>query len=184
MKLLSGLVHIDGNLLCAVDVETTGRQPGFHEIIQIGIQPLNSRIEPMDDVLPFYQYIKPDHPERVDRYATAVHRLSIDWLVQNAPDRWTVEELLEEMAASEPLPEVAEEAPPAPSKKPKKDELPKDPHGRQRALISKYNAPTDPRAALAKGRGLLLTAKDLNEWQEICEAFCIPGSVSGRWSPR
>lgn len=96
MKFHNGLVHLGGNLLCAVDVETTGREPGFHEIIQIGIQPLNSRIEPLEDVLPFYQYIKPDHPERVDRQATTVHRLSIDWLIQNAPDRWTVEELLEE----------------------------------------------------------------------------------------
>lgn len=95
-KIHSGLVHIDGNILCAVDVETTGREPGFHEIIQIGIQPLNSQIEPLADVVPFYQYMKPEHPERVDRFATAVHRLSIDWLVQNAPDRWMVEDLLAE----------------------------------------------------------------------------------------
>ena len=96
MKLHSGLVHLDGNVLCAVDVETTGRVPGYHEIIQVGMQPLNSRIEPLEDVLPFYQYIRPEHPDRVDRRATAVHRLSIDWLLQHAPDRWTVEELLEE----------------------------------------------------------------------------------------
>ena len=96
MKVHSGLVHLDGHILCAVDVETTGRTPGFHEIIQIAIQPLNSRIEPLEGVVPFVHYIKPDHPERVERQATAVHKLSIDWLISNASDRWTVEELLEE----------------------------------------------------------------------------------------
>lgn len=96
MKVHSGLVHLDGHLLCAVDVETTGRVPGYHEIIQIAIQPLNSRIEPLEDVIPFVHYIKPEHPDRVDKQATAVHRLSIDWLLMNGVDKWTVEELLEE----------------------------------------------------------------------------------------
>lgn len=96
MKIHSGLVHLNGNLLCAIDVETTGRTPVYHEIIQIAVQPLNSRIEPLEDVIPFVHYIKPDHPERVELQATAVHRLSIDWLMLNAPDRWVVEELLEE----------------------------------------------------------------------------------------
>jgi DNA polymerase III epsilon subunit-like protein len=96
MKIHSGLVHLNGNLLCAVDVETTGRVPGYHEIIQIAIQPLNSKIEPLEGVVPFIHYIKPDHEDRVDPRATAVHRISIDWLLTNAPDRWTVEELLED----------------------------------------------------------------------------------------
>ncbi len=104
MRLPNGLVHLDGNLLCAVDVETTGRIPGYHEIIQIAIQPLNSKIEPLEDVIPFVHYIKPEHAHRVDSRSTAVHKISIDWLLLNAADRWVVEELLEEWWAKLNLP--------------------------------------------------------------------------------
>ena len=29
-SIYSGLVHINGNLLASVDLETTGRRPGYH----------------------------------------------------------------------------------------------------------------------------------------------------------
>lgn len=103
-KTYKSIVHLNGNLLAAVDVETTGRTPGYHEIIQIAIQPLDSRIEPIEGVNPFYQFIKPEYPERVEKKATAVHKLDINWLMTHAMDKWKVEELLIEWWESLDLP--------------------------------------------------------------------------------
>ena len=45
VKVYSGLVHLNGNLMAAVDLETTGTQPGYHEIIQIAVVPLDSEFQ-------------------------------------------------------------------------------------------------------------------------------------------
>lgn len=58
--------HLNDNVLCAIDVETTGAQEGYHEIIDIAIIPLNYDIEPMEHVIPFNIPICPEFPERVD----------------------------------------------------------------------------------------------------------------------
>lgn len=100
----SGFVHLNGHLLAAVDVETTGRTPAWHEIVQIAIQPLNSHIEPLKDVLPFYQHIKPEHPERAEKKAMAVHKIDMDWLLIHASDQWKVAELLDEWWTALDLP--------------------------------------------------------------------------------
>ena len=92
----SGFVHLNGNILAAVDVETTGRRPGWHEIIQIGIQPLDSNLNPSKEAAPFYHFIKPEHPERAEKRATAVHRIDINRLMLHSPDKWKVADLLDE----------------------------------------------------------------------------------------
>jgi DNA polymerase III alpha subunit (gram-positive type) len=96
IKIPNSLVNLGGNLLCAVDVETTGRMAGYHEVIQIGVQPLTSEIRPMTDVMPFYMDIAPDHPERAEATATAVHGLNIDNLVANAPSQSKAADLFDE----------------------------------------------------------------------------------------
>lgn len=68
--------HWNGNQVCAVDTETTGLDPHWHEIVQIAILPLDSNFEPRQDVLPFYVNMKPENPERVDREAVKVNRLA------------------------------------------------------------------------------------------------------------
>ncbi len=93
---LPGFVHLHGNILAAVDIETTGRDPMRHEIIQIGIQPLDSHCEPLTDVSPFYFNIKPEYPERAEPSATRVHGLDLDDLILHAPDKWQVADYLDE----------------------------------------------------------------------------------------
>jgi DNA polymerase III epsilon subunit-like protein len=92
---LPGFVILNGNVLAAVDVETTGRTPGWHEVIQIGIQPLNSRCEPLEDTSPFYFNIRPEHPERAEAKATQVHKLDLDYLMTHAPTKWQVADWLD-----------------------------------------------------------------------------------------
>lgn len=103
-KTYSGLVNLNGNVLAAIDFETTGRRAGYHEIIQIGIVPLNSDIRPLDGVRPFYTTVKPLYPERQERGAGYVHGLDINEIVLHAPEPGRVQDLLIEWFAKLELP--------------------------------------------------------------------------------
>jgi len=100
----SHLLNMDGNMLVAVDVETTGRVAGYHEIIQIGVVPLTSSIEPVPDINPFYMDIAPAHPERCEHGAQMVHGLDIETLINNCPDHWKVADLFDDWFQSLNLP--------------------------------------------------------------------------------
>ena len=78
---------MNGNLPCSIDIETTGGYADEHEIIQIGIQPLDQHWEPALE--PFYVNVKPLTPETANPEATAVHGLSVDDLIINGvhPDQ-------------------------------------------------------------------------------------------------
>lgn len=88
-KIYSCMPHLNGNLLCAVDLETTGVRAGYHEPIQIAVLPLNSDIKPADEVRPFYVNIAPQRPARASLEASRIHKLDIDKLIQHAlhPDK-------------------------------------------------------------------------------------------------
>lgn len=100
----SSLINLNGHMLCAIDVETTGRIAGYHEIIQIGVVPLTSLIEPVPDINPFYIEIAPQHPERCEEGAQTIHGLDIEYLVNNCPDAWKVADLFDEWFQELPLP--------------------------------------------------------------------------------
>jgi DNA polymerase III epsilon subunit-like protein len=91
-------------MMAAIDYETTGRRPGYHEIIQIGIVPLNSNLRPMQGLRPFYTTVKPEYPERQERGAGFVHGLDINELVLHAPESGRVKDLLVEWFNSLELP--------------------------------------------------------------------------------
>ena len=96
VKVYSGLVHLNGNLMAAVDLETTGTQPGYHEIIQIAILPLDSEFKPLEGVRPFYTNIRPNHPERETPAATQKHKISMSELLLHAPSSERVQDWLVE----------------------------------------------------------------------------------------
>lgn len=81
--------HLNGNVLAAIDFETTGTKPGYHEPIQIAVVPLNSDVRPLEGVRPFYTNIRPLHPERAERLASLRHGLDVEELALTAlhPDR-------------------------------------------------------------------------------------------------
>lgn len=100
----SGFVHLNGNILAAVDVETTGRTPGYHEIIQIGIQPLDSELNPSKEAEHFDYYIKPEHIERAEKKANIIHNIDLEHLKLHAPDKWQVADWLDEWWSKLDLP--------------------------------------------------------------------------------
>ena len=74
------LPSMQGNIPCAVDVETTGRLEGYHEIIQIACVPLNQHFEPHESMRFFYLNIAPDHPDRMSKEAERKHKLTPEFL--------------------------------------------------------------------------------------------------------
>lgn len=80
VKPTSGLITLNGNVLAVVDTETTGLIAGYHDLVQICILPLNSDLDPLEGVSPFYMNMKPEHPERASRVAMRINGLDLDKL--------------------------------------------------------------------------------------------------------
>ena len=89
--------HLNGNLLCAVDVETTGFQAGYHDMWQIAVLPLDSEIKIIKDIIPFYMDLAIKRPENIDKKAVALTgRISFAQRQQRAADPWTVGEMFDD----------------------------------------------------------------------------------------
>lgn len=92
----SSMIHLNGNLLYAIDVETTGLVPGKHDIIQIAVLPLDANIEPIKTLRPFYTEMQPKRPENIDKAAGKAHRLDMAKLMLRAIDPWKAVDMFEE----------------------------------------------------------------------------------------
>lgn len=63
---MKSMIHLNGNILCVIDCETTGCIPGHHDMWQICILPLNEKLEPENGILPFYHDLIVKRPENID----------------------------------------------------------------------------------------------------------------------
>lgn len=71
------MMHLNGNVLCSIDFETTGLIAGFHDAIEVAVVPLDANLEPMKDVLPFNTMLKPKRPQNIDPEALKVNGISL-----------------------------------------------------------------------------------------------------------
>lgn len=103
-KIYSAFPHINGNLLCAIDLECTGLRAGYHEPIQIAVVPLDEDCRPHAGLRPFYMNIMPLNPARADADATRTHGLDLNQLCKHGvhPDR--AQDLLVEWVEALELP--------------------------------------------------------------------------------
>ncbi len=83
---IPSLITLNDNVLTALDVETTGRDPCRHEVIQIAIVTLDCHLEPGPH---FYTNIKPQYPDRMSPEAVATHGITNEDLA-SCPDRHQV----------------------------------------------------------------------------------------------
>jgi len=86
-KIYPGMTHLGGNILAAVDLETTGRRPNYHEIVQIAILPLDENLQAHSQIPVFYMNVRPEHPERAEQKAFFVNGLDLDLLLIHAPSQ-------------------------------------------------------------------------------------------------
>lgn len=89
------MAHTNGNLLCAVDVETTGFIPDYHDIWQFAVLPLDSQINPNQKIPPFYINMKLKRPENIDPQALMIGKMEFAQLQQHAIDPWKAVDLFE-----------------------------------------------------------------------------------------
>lgn len=73
------MTHVNMNLLCAIELLTTGIDPNVHDICEVALIPLNNRIQIADEVPPLCIQMVPWNVEPGKKY-----RLKRDTLLQYA----------------------------------------------------------------------------------------------------
>jgi len=87
------LINLGPNLLCVIDTETTGVKPGWNEIIQLTVIPLDLNFEMHKDFVPFNQLIKPEYPERLYSGAKRMARKLTKEALKDGVDSYAASEL-------------------------------------------------------------------------------------------
>lgn len=72
------LQHLNGDIICSIDVETTGLTPGYHDIVQFACIPLDANYKPHADILPLDWIIRPSRPFNVNKAAMRLTQLEFD----------------------------------------------------------------------------------------------------------
>lgn len=85
--------HLNGNILAAIDVETTGLVAGFHDLWQIAVVPLDYNLKPTN---PFYMDLRVKRPDNIDKAAIKVCNTDFFVRQKRAIDPWTCADLFEE----------------------------------------------------------------------------------------
>jgi DNA polymerase III alpha subunit (gram-positive type) len=61
-----GMEHLNNDLMCVIDCETTGKRPGIHDIFEVCILPLDAQLKPVKHITPFACHLKLRRPDSVD----------------------------------------------------------------------------------------------------------------------
>lgn len=96
--------HWNGHQLAVIDIETTGLDPFWDEILQLCVLPLDSNIEPRRDVMPFLIEIVPTNPKAIDPKAMAINKLDLIRICKRGHDREKAKDLLFDWADKLKLP--------------------------------------------------------------------------------
>ena len=97
--------NLFGHVLCAVDIETTGTEPGYHEVIQVACVPLDQHYEPSKKYRHFYlDGIAPKYPDRQSMDAKTKTRLDAKKLAEECVSQERAADLMEEWFVSLALP--------------------------------------------------------------------------------
>ena len=99
------MVHLNHNIMCAVDVETTGLEEGYHELIQLACIPLDNNLHTREDLPIFDIYVKPNHVDRITPDTMKFNRDLITRCIEQGIERFAAIELFEHWFQSLNLPD-------------------------------------------------------------------------------
>lgn len=94
------LITLHENMLASIDIETTGTQLGYHEVMQIAIIPLDCHLRPCGS--PFYSDVRPEFFDRIEPMALRVTGFTVERL-ENAPSSEHVQDMLFDWFKSQEL---------------------------------------------------------------------------------
>lgn len=97
-------VHLNGNLLVAIDTETTGLIAGKHDILQLAAVPVSPDLTPSQEYQPFNMYIQPKRPENADPEAFKVSKVRLTDAIVNGIEAWSAVDRFSEWFYSLRLP--------------------------------------------------------------------------------
>lgn len=86
--------HLNDNVLCAIDIATTGKLPGFHDLIEVSIVPTHG-FEINKKILPFNMTIMPKRPENLGSINIRARSLVIKQNTTGAIDPYTAVTMFE-----------------------------------------------------------------------------------------
>lgn len=92
---IKNMVHLNGHMMCAVDVETTGLRAGYHDLIQVCFLPLDNKLEPRQDLPIFDMAIKPTNVEKIDMKAMSVNRTKLGEILESGFEPETAFDMFE-----------------------------------------------------------------------------------------
>lgn len=88
--------HLNGDRLCAIDIETTGTDCTKHDIIQICILPLTGLIKPDPESMPFIMDLIPRRVENIEEAAMKVHKKKLCDIMQRGCEYYFAADLFME----------------------------------------------------------------------------------------
>lgn len=97
--------HLNGHLLAAIDIETTGVIVGKHDILQLCVLPLGPDLKPSKLLMPFNMRFQPKHPEDADQAALAVSKTKLIDAIRFGCDPWSAVDRFGEWFQKLKLPE-------------------------------------------------------------------------------
>ena len=98
------IITLNGNVMCSIDVETTGLVAGYHEITQVCFLPLDKQMKVRRDIVPFDLWLKIEHEDRISWDALRVSKTNFFKHQQLAIDKWTAVDMFEDWITKLKLP--------------------------------------------------------------------------------
>lgn len=99
------MIHLNGNMICVIDVETTGLDPENHEIVEVCFLPLDAKLEVRRDIVPFDIKIKPEKIDNINWEAFKINKTDFFKLCETGMDKYEAADLFEQWVEKLGLPD-------------------------------------------------------------------------------
>lgn len=76
-------IHDNGNLVCAIDIETTGLDPYENSILELAVVPLTPDYELYKEINPFNMLMKPIDGKKIEQEALTINKIDLPWVMLN-----------------------------------------------------------------------------------------------------